>query len=401
MRFVLQLAGVDESRPPEAEQQLARHAARVHQWPGVIAMAHREGALPLLARLAASGAIPALPATDAALLQRMAPLAQFRAGVLESRLVALSDCFAANGVPMVLLKGAAVATTVYQRFADRAMGDLDVLVPADRGAEAFAIARGLGWQLAAEAIAEDAFGGHQHLRPLKDGAGLGVGLDLHTHVVRPSAPTPIDGDRFRREASPWGRTAAAVPTCEDLLLHACIHFVWSHSAGSGAWKAFRDVRQLLRHAAFDADRFERLVRESRAASCAFWTLHLAHELGGVAEARALRQRFAESTPGVLTDLVTRHFTSTLTDRRAGNLPLRLQHRMWEVAVQPARHRHGAARPWDRDEQFIRQADRESTAEAATSGRDHHPHATPATDSPSTAQRLTSLFRYVRALLHAD
>ncbi len=388
-RFVFALAGVDDTRPVHAAQQLAPLAERVRHWPAVIAIAHNEGALPLLARFAAAGGVPAMPPSESARLQRMAPLAQFRSGVLESRLKTLVDTLGTQRVPAVLLKGAALATTVYPRFVDRAMGDLDVLVPADRGAEAFAIARELGWQPAAQAIGDHAFGDHQHLRPLKDGTGLGVGLDLHTHVVRPSAPTPIDGDRFRRDAAAWGRTAALVPSPEDLLLHACIHFVWSHSAGSGAWKAFRDVRQLLRHSGFDVERFEQLVNESRAGSCAFWTLHLAHELGGVSEAGALCTRFASSTPRALTGMMTRHFTSTLTDRPDG-LPVRLQHRLWELAVQPSRHKHGAARPWDRDEEFVHDGDAGHAAHSSTS-----------TDSSSPTQRAASMYRYVRSLLNTD
>lgn len=398
-RLVLALAGVDDTQPRHASDRLASLAARVQHWPAVIGVAHNEGALPLLAQLAASGAIPGMPPSEAARLQRMAPLAQFRAGILQSRLTTLVEAFAARDIKVVLLKGAALASTVYPRFADRAMGDLDLLVSQERSTEAFELARSLGWQLAAEDVSDIALDDHQHLRPLHDGMGLEVGLDLHVHLQRPTAPIRIDTDRFRREASRWGRTAAAVPSCEDLLLHACIHFVWSHCIGAGAWKAFRDVFQLLRHPAFDVQRFERLVQESRATSCAFWTLHLAHELGCVEAAGPLSTRFSAGTNRMLIGVVTRHFTTSLMDRRASELPLRMQRWLWEVAVQPERNQHGTTRPWDRDLHFARITTVDGPASSDLAGSDGRRNTD--TDAPSATQRAAIMFHYLRSLLQTD
>src|SRR4029077_5476203 len=94
----------------------------------------------------------------------------------------------AAGIEVTLLKGAALALTVYSRFSERPMADIDMMVEPTRAAEAHAILRKPGWTVAIASHPEDTWRDHHHLPPLADTAGSCLRLELHTAPLVPGHP---------------------------------------------------------------------------------------------------------------------------------------------------------------------------------------------------------------------
>ena len=356
-RLVLLSAG-------EAENPSFREAAsQTLDWQLLVALAHKEGALPRVTALASAGQFPQMTNEVRQRLATLSMLHDFRAAMLEERASGLLTRLHEAGISALLLKGAALATTVYARFRDRPMGDLDIMVRPEHAARASEIALASGWTASGSNPNERFYDGHQHSRPLKDNQNLRLGLDLHVNLLPSHAPFRIPLDDVWGSAMPASELAAArdrtagaalpalVPVPEYLLLHACVHFVWSHSANSGGWKVFRDVDQIVRSPLFDAERFWKLADSARAGSCAYWTLRLAQRLGGVTQASKLVEgRRAPTLTWQLRSL-DNHFGALLTRALTGRLPVRLNNRLWELAVRPEREGHAGARPWSRNALF--------------------------------------------------
>lgn len=363
---ILRSAG---SPPPGGWDALEEWAGRPLDWPALLEVAHGEGALPRLARLASAGAFPGMQEDLRGQVMMAEQIHAFRAGMVEARLGKLAAAFSSAGVPFLPLKGAALASTLYRGFQDRPMGDLDLLVARDQAREAVHVALASGWN-SIEGIPGDVFyGGHQHLPPLRDDREMGIGLDLHMHILPSHAPFDLPVEEIWNSAMSAHELAAGVgdgnpdppsirvPSPAVLLLHACIHFAWSHTLSAGGWKVVRDVTLLLRSPHLDHDHFLSLARSARAVGSADWTLHLVHQVGGVEEAGRLREGLGVTTSGLRRAALTRHFARVMADAVPADLPVRLPRKLWELAIQPDREGHGGARPWDQDDLFHEESGR--------------------------------------------
>jgi hypothetical protein len=359
--------------PPGGWERLEAWAGRPLAWLPLLEFAHAEGALPRLARLAALGAFPSMPEklrTQLLLAERMHA---FRATMVEARLRKLAATFESSGLDCLALKGAALSSTVYPGFQDRPMGDLDLLVSRDQARQAHDVALAAGWKPLRGAPGERFFNGHQHLPPMEDGDETGVGLDLHVHIVPGHAPFDLPVAEIWRSAVPARELAREsvdgnpdppsirVPSPAVLLLHACIHFAWSHTLAAGGWKALRDVALLSCSPHLDREHFLSMARSARAVGSAEWTLHLAHQLSGVEEAARLREGLGVPGSGFRRVALTRHFARLMSHGIPAALPERLPRMLWEVALLPKREGHGGARPWDADDLFLRESGNTSAA----------------------------------------
>jgi hypothetical protein len=351
------------SPPPGGWDQLEPWGGRPLHWLALLESAHGEGALPRLARLATEGAFPGMPREIRDQLRMVEQFHAIRAGMLEDRLVKLAAAFDGGGVPFLALKGAALASTVYRGFQDRPMGDLDLLVAPGHARAAVELALASGWKTVDGIPGEVFYGGHQHLPPLKDARDVGIGLDLHLHILPAHAPFRLPVEEIWASAEPASALAVAVkngnaasppvrvPSVSVLLLHACIHFAWSHTLSAGGWKVIRDVTLLLRSPLLDRDHFLALARSARAVGSADWTLHLVQELGGVEAAGELREGLGVTGSTLRRKALTRHFSTLMSRGVPPELPVRLPRLLWELALLPDREGHGRARPWDQDELF--------------------------------------------------
>jgi len=368
------------SPPGGGWEGLEQWGGRSLEWEPLLVLAHPEGALARLAWLASNGAFPGMPAGLRSQLLMAEQMHAVRAALLEERLLRLTAALEAADVPFLALKGAALASTVYPGFQHRPMGDLDLLVAEEGARTAVEVALASGWSHVTGVPGEDFFDGHQHLPPLQDSRGIGIGLDLHVHILPDHAPFSLPVQDIWDSSIPAQELAAAgpdgnpsppplrVPSAELLLLHACIHFAWSHTLAAGGWKVIRDVALLLRSPLLDADRFLALGRSARAVGSIDWTLHLVHQLGGIEEAGELRGRLGSTGGSLLRrGALTRHFARLMSGGVPEGLPMRLPRVLWEMAVLPDREGHNGARPWDSDDLFQREAGREDGREGPRAG----------------------------------
>lgn len=156
-----------------------------------------------------------------------------RALLLERELAAIVDDLAADGVPVLLLKGAALSRLVYGSPAERPTGDLDLLIHAPHLAVA---RRRLDWR---GYVAQGLYllpALQQQFRaelPLvcraADRAGLLV--ELHWSLLElPYYMAQIKpADLWQATQPAPGLPNGNVPNSATLLLHACAHWGFHHS----------------------------------------------------------------------------------------------------------------------------------------------------------------------------
>jgi hypothetical protein len=342
------------ARGPDGDEAFRAALDGTVDWEAALALAVRDrAAAAWWARVAAAGA-ERVPPGPRERLRRLGMVGAFRQARLETLLRGALDALAAERIPVLLLKGAALAAGVYGSFAERPMADLDLLVPRDRAGEAQRRLLDVGWTQAdgAGAAADALYAEHHHLPPLVDGGGSGCVLEVHAEPLPPGHPFAFDAGAMWRDAGPV-RVAdreALAPSAPHQLLHLCLHFAWGHALRSGAWRTLRDVRALAERAPPDWAAFAVLAREARAAGCVYWTLRLARGWMDAAVPDDVLHALRPPGPEPLRRRLERHFAATLLAGADCPSPW-LQRRLWELAIRPAYEGHGAARPWQRDRDF--------------------------------------------------
>jgi hypothetical protein len=120
----------------------------------------------------------------------------------------------------------------------------------------------------------------------------------------------------------------------------------------GSWRTFRDVAAIVHRGTIDWDEFVALARDSRAATCCFWTLSLARRLTGVTVPDGVLASLSPPYPNFVIRRLERHLIASLlaSDDRCPSV--RLDRKLWETAVAPGWSGHGASRPWDVSERWL-------------------------------------------------
>ncbi len=158
------------------------------------------------------------------------------------------------GVPVLVLKGAALALLNYAEVALRPMDDVDVLVPSSAVPTVLRALRELGWHTSWRSV--------EQLVPVKHSVPFeradGASLDLHWHVLLECLHTE-DDEPFWSGAVPLNINGVLTrtPNPTDHLLHTCVHGVLYNPVPPLRWVA--DAFVLLQTASID---WERLVRHA-------------------------------------------------------------------------------------------------------------------------------------------
>ena len=151
------------TRAPSAEHDraISELVAQPLNWRLVGALAEREKLLPVLwNRL--HGHTAAVPPEIAERIHAQAAVTEFRMAITETVLQDVVRRLAAENIRVMLLKGAALATTVYPSFAARPMGDVDILVHPEEAPRAWQCMVDAGWT--EELVGGEKFyEGHHHL----------------------------------------------------------------------------------------------------------------------------------------------------------------------------------------------------------------------------------------------
>jgi hypothetical protein len=199
---------------------------RSEDWDDLLQQAEHHQVTPLLHR-ALEERHTALPAD----VRERLDLSCFSTAVsnaeLFSQLTAVLATLKAEGIPVLVLKGAHLAEIVYRDVTLRPMGDVDLLVRRSDLLSAERVLLGLGYrpQIVPGGIQD--YSAHRHLPPfIKDGA---VPIEIH-RLIDESGCFQIDAEGlWERARTAWiARVEALVLSPEDLLLHLCLHAAFQH-----------------------------------------------------------------------------------------------------------------------------------------------------------------------------
>ena len=224
-------------------------------WERLISKARMEGVAPLLYwAFSRSGAFSSLPQNVRNSLRASYAYTWMQNQQNFKELETLSHLFALAEIPMVLLKGACFALTIYPDIGLRPMGDMDVLVPITHLGEAVRIARSLGYSDAEPEASPGLRDLLNHEVCLQKAGSLSTVLEIHHSLVADkifSYSVPVDWF--------WGQTQALTTSSqlqfEKILmltpaaqvLYASSHAMLQHGGNNTPLRWYYDLDQLIRH----------------------------------------------------------------------------------------------------------------------------------------------------------
>jgi hypothetical protein len=217
--------------------------ARRCDWAEVLEVARGHGLIPWLAQVMrqSASAASATPAEDLARLDLLAAAAALHSDALFDELARVLAALAESDVVPIVLKGPALANTIYPTRDLRPFGDLDLLTRPGEVARADTALRSLGYvPYANEPTEVDDF--HRvYARAGCDGV-----VELHTDLLQLGLPT-VCGAALWERAERWELPGLARPALmlglEHQLLHLCVHL---HLHGYRRLIWFIDLERLLR-----------------------------------------------------------------------------------------------------------------------------------------------------------
>lgn len=238
----------------------------------------------LLRRLQASGAHQALPPGALATLRADYYQAVAANAIQRRELADILEVLGTAGIKGVLLKGTALAYTVYDEPACRLKGDIDIWVQFEELDPAISALRGLGYQPADKADRPRALmqlvGGEQQMVSPIPGTGL---VELQWPAFRGEwirHTAQVDHQGIHRRCLPLqveGRDALVMAP-EDVLIHLCHHLAISHQFGHPWVRGLLDIHLVVQR--FNPDWSEVVTHASewRLATVAWTVLGLAQSL---------------------------------------------------------------------------------------------------------------------------
>ena len=334
-------------------------------WTRLLQLAWDEGATTALQAHVRDYARQKLPLPMERQLACLALERELRMRTLQRRAAETIALLRAAGMRVALLKGAALATTLYRSFSARPMNDVDILVQPSQADDAKRLTLRNGWAPDPDLPDDRVYATHHHLAPLVDTRGSRSRLEIHRAVLPPGNPFAISEAEWWSAMRPAAEsdTGALVLDPTHHALHIAIHFAWSHTMRAGAWHAFRDLGTMERAGLLDWDRLIGVAVRARAASCCYWTLKLAQSMAGLDVPGRVLAALAPPIGQPLLLRAERHFAQLLAGRDAADLPLRVDRSLWSMAVQPRQQGHGDIRPWNVSPELTAARLRHDTASA--------------------------------------
>ncbi|MCX6020384.1 MAG: nucleotidyltransferase family protein, partial [Chloroflexi bacterium] len=157
--------------------------------------------------------------------------------------------FNAAGIPVIALKGAALAHTVYPDPALRPMGDLDLLVAEGRLPAAEATLMGFDYAARERPDRQVRMRGAGKHSPALSSPGGAVVFELHRHIVNHFPHYDLAGFWERARPATLAGQTALVPAPEDMLIHLSLHFFGDRLvSGRGAIGQLWDIAMTVRRA---------------------------------------------------------------------------------------------------------------------------------------------------------
>lgn len=322
-------------------------------WRRFLGLAQLERAVPVIHPRLRDIAGEVIPPEVLEQMRRLALVSDFAMLHLDTRLRESLRALHAAGVRVMLLKGAALAHTAYGGIRKRPMSDIDVLVDSGSARIARRVMLDTNWREIVGGIPEEVYERHHHLPPLRDGKSPDLHLEIHTALFPERQPFAFDAGDLWPNAKSLGADfpGAFAPDPVHSLLHACLHFLWSHQGRFGVWRTIRDL-DVLSHASLDWDAFVNAARDSRGATACYWTLRLAEVTAGCAAPTEVLRRLRPPRSTYMLQAIERHFIRNLFPVEFACPSVTLDHALWELAVMPSWSGHGEVRPWDEEAEFV-------------------------------------------------
>jgi hypothetical protein len=236
-------------------------------WEKVVGQAEANGIASLLyRRLEEDGEVAPVPPGVMEVLKRKYHATGFRNLALHQDLAEILRAINEKGIPVIVLKGALLADSVYSNVGLRAMSDLDLLIPPESVKVALDVLKKLGYSHAPDEKdrTHEYIIQHDVKLCLVRQKPRPVFLDLHWDLT--SFPplnryVSLDVQEFwgRAERVHVGGEKALRLSPEDLVLHLCLHLAANHAFTSLIF--YHDIGLVIdQSSSFDWDY---LVRETR------------------------------------------------------------------------------------------------------------------------------------------
>jgi hypothetical protein len=211
-----------------------------------------------------------------------------------------------------------------------------------------------GWREIVGGIPDSVYDRHHHLPPLHDSRSPDLQLEIHTALFQERQPFAFDARDLWSRAKPLGPAFpdAFVPDAIHSLLHACLHFLWSHQGRFGVWRTIRDIDALTRSGALDWEAFVHAATSSRGSTSCYWTFRIADMTAAVSPPAWVTTRLRPPRSNYVLRAIERHFLRNLFPVEFACPSVTLDHALWEIAVMPTWSGHGPVRPWDEEPDFV-------------------------------------------------
>jgi len=161
---------------------------------------------------------------------------------LFNELARVLACFQQAAIPVIVLKGAYLADSVYQDVGLRPMDDVDILVARESAIRGVEILKAAGFAPYLDFTPEVELPLVKHMPPLqKDG----IVIELHWDVTSPESSMRVDIPALWSRAVPFEKEhiRALALSQEDLLLHLCIHA--AHHYFFEQLRSLCDIREVI------------------------------------------------------------------------------------------------------------------------------------------------------------
>lgn len=271
-------------------------ARRPLDWDALLALARWHRMLPLLLEhlTTVRPQLDVPPGADAALREagRTTTARNLRLRHERDRVLTV---LAEDGIPVILLKGAALVEAVYPHLSQRPMVDLDLLVPGTAIRRAHAVtAERLGYTVVGTRLGRDddaLLATSQHHFPLAT-PDHSVLVELHHRIFDDRPGYDVDGIWAR--AVPGGdRPPYRLQAPEDLMLHVAAHFAFDRiHRGESALGQLADVVRIAERHPVDWETVAARARASQVGDRLFLTLTSAALLFGDLAAPAVTASLA-------------------------------------------------------------------------------------------------------------
>lgn len=237
-RDVVVLSAREPSHTRDAA--LAQAAMGAPDWRRALDLASQHGTIPYLAAAAhVAEWRRAVPAGTRAQLDLHAASISMKNDVLFDALADALTAFAQQHIQPIVLKGPALAQSVYPNPGWRPFRDLDLLCRLDDLAAARAALQSLGYEARPQKPTEQ-----ERFHTVYSLPARGVTIELHGDLLQLGLPTKC-GARLWDRLQPFsvGNATAYMLAMEPQILHLCVHL---HTHGYSRLIWFKDLDLLLR-----------------------------------------------------------------------------------------------------------------------------------------------------------